>query len=118
MSGSGNLTPWAKQGGMLINNVLTVRGGMANSHKNQGWEIFTDEVIRILNTRKKPVVFMLWGNNAKSKMNLITNPNHLVLTSVHPSPLSAYGGFFGCNHFKMANEFLVKNGEAPINWKI
>ncbi|MBO7535744.1 MAG: uracil-DNA glycosylase [Bacilli bacterium] len=105
MSRSGNLTKWAKQGVLLLNNVLTVRAGLANSHRNQGWEIFTDEVIRLLNVRKEPVIFVFWGNNAKAKMQLVTNPIHLVLTSAHPSPLSAYNGFFGCGHFRKINEF-------------
>ena len=118
MGKSGNLTKWAKQGVLLLNNVLTVRSGMANSHRNQGWEIFTDEVIRLLNVRKDPVVFVFWGNNAKAKMPLITNPIHLVLTSAHPSPLSAYNGFFGCNHFKKINDFLASIGKEPIDWQI
>ena len=118
MSKNGNLTSWAKQGVLLLNNVLTVRAGLANSHRNQGWEIFTDEVVRLLNVRKEPVVFVFWGNNAKSKLPLVTNPKHLILTAAHPSPLSAYNGFFGCNHFKKINEFLVNNGENPIDWKI
>ena len=118
MSRSGNLTKWAKQGVLLLNNVLTVRAGLANSHRNQGWEIFTDEVIRLLNVRKEPVIFVFWGNNAKAKMQLVTNPIHLVLTSAHPSPLSAYNGFFGCGHFRKINEFLMANGKSPIDWQI
>lgn len=118
MSGSGDLTPWAKQGVLLLNNVLTVRGGEANSHKHQGWEIFTDEIIRLLNVRKDPVVFVFWGNNAKSKMSLVTGKQHLVLASAHPSPFSAYYGFFGNGHFIKINEFLVKNGKNPINWQL
>ncbi len=114
----GELTKWAKQGVLLLNTVLTVRQGQANSHKNKGWEIFTDTVIRKINEREKPVVFLLWGGNAKRKTALITNPQHKILTSVHPSPLSAYGGFFGCGHFKSANEFLESIGDAPIDWSL
>lgn len=114
----GELTKWAKQGVLLLNTVLTVRQGQANSHKNKGWEIFTDTVIRKINEREKPVVFLLWGGNAKQKTALITNPHHKILTSVHPSPLSAYGGFFGCGHFKSANEFLESIGDTPIDWSI
>lgn len=114
----GELTGWAKQGVLLLNTVLTVRQGQANSHKNKGWEIFTDTVIRKINEREKPVVFLLWGGNAKQKTALITNPAHKILTSVHPSPLSAYDGFFGCGHFKSANEFLKSIGETPIDWSV
>jgi len=114
----GELTKWAKQGVLLLNTVLTVRKGQANSHKNMGWEIFTDTVISKINEREKPVVFLLWGGNAKQKTKLITNPQHKILTSVHPSPLSAYGGFFGCGHFKAANDFLESIGETPIDWSI
>ena len=115
---NGNLTKWAKQGVMLLNTSLTVRGGIANSHRNKGWELFTDAVTKIYNKREKPIIFMLWGNNAKEKMKLITNPNHLILTSVHPSPLSASRGFFGCMHFKKANEFLEANQMGAIDWQI
>lgn len=115
---NGNLTKWAKQGVMLLNTSLTVRGGIANSHRNKGWELFTDAVTKIYNKREKPIIFMLWGNNAKEKMKLITNPNHLILTSVHPSPLSASRGFFGCMHFKKANEFLEANQMGAIDWRI
>ncbi len=114
----GELTKWARQGVLLLNTVLTVRRGQANSHKNKGWEIFTDTVIKKVNEREKPVVFLLWGGNAKQKTALITNPVHKIFTSVHPSPLSAYGGFFGCGHFKKTNEFLESIGEAPIDWSI
>lgn len=114
----GNLTKWAESGVLLLNTVLTVRAGRANSHHGAGWETFTDDVIKLLNMRQKPMVFMLWGANAKSKAALVTNPNHLVLTAAHPSPLSAYRGFFGCRHFSKANAFLEKNGESPINWRI
>lgn len=115
---SGNLTKWAKEGVLLLNNVLTVRAGSPNSHKGKGWEIFTDCVISHINNREKPVVFLLWGANAKSKAKLITNTKHLVLTTVHPSPLSAYNGFFGCKHFSKANEFLIKTGQEPIDWSV
>lgn len=114
----GELTKWAEQGVLLLNTVLTVRQGQANSHKNKGWEIFTDAVIRKINEREKPAVFLLWGGNAKQKTALITNPHHKILTSVHPSPLSAYGGFFGCGHFKSANEFLESIGETPVDWSL
>lgn len=115
---NGELTDWTKQGVMLLNTVLTVRAGQANSHKGQGWEQLTDAVIIKLNEREKPIVFMLWGRNAKDKQRLITNPAHLVLTAAHPSPLSAYNGFFGCRHFSKANDFLVKTGQQPIDWTI
>ena len=114
----GYLMSWANQGVLLLNTVLTVRENNPQSHKNCGWEIFTDKVIELLNERPEPIVFLLWGSNAKNKKPLITNKNHLILESVHPSPLSAYRGFFGCNHFIKANEFLIKNNSTPINWKI
>ncbi len=114
----GELTSWAKNGVLLLNTVLTVRAGLANSHRNMGWEIFTDRVIQLLNEREEPMVFLLWGTPAKQKAKLITNPKHLILQTVHPSPLSAYGGFFGCRHFSKCNEFLEANGETPINWAI
>ncbi|MCR4593944.1 MAG: uracil-DNA glycosylase [Clostridiales bacterium] len=114
----GDLTSWAKQGVLLLNTVLTVRQGQANSHKGMGWEIFTDDVIKILNLRPEPIVFMLWGANARSKKALITNPSHLVLESAHPSPLSAYNGFFGNNHFIKSNQFLEKVYGTGINWQI
>ncbi|MDE5992091.1 MAG: uracil-DNA glycosylase, partial [Oscillospiraceae bacterium] len=106
----GYLKKWADSGVLLMNTVLTVREGQANSHRGMGWEIFTDRVIELLNQRDKPIVFLLWGGNAKQKMRLITNPNHLILQAAHPSPLSAYNGFFGCRHFSKANEFLTANG--------
>ena len=112
----GELTGWAKQGVLLLNTVLTVREGMANSHKGKGWEIYTDEVIRRLNQREKPIVFILWGANARSKTALITNPVHKILTAAHPSPLSAFNGFFGCKHFSKCNQFLEENGQAPVDW--
>ena len=114
----GELTKWAKQGVLLLNTVLTVREASPNSHKNCGWEIFTDNVIRRLNEREKPIVFLLWGANARAKTALITNPNHKILTCAHPSPLSAYNGFFGCGHFIKTNEFLKSIGETPIDWQI
>lgn len=114
----GELTEWAKQGVLLLNTVLTVRQGFANSHKGKGWEIFTDEVIKKLNEKKTPVIFLLWGANAKKKAELITNKSHKILFSVHPSPLSAYGGFFGCRHFSKTNELLIESGLSPVNWQL
>ncbi len=114
----GELTKWAKSGVLLLNTVLTVREGQANSHKGMGWEFFTDRVIELLNQREKPIVFLLWGGNARAKARLVTNPKHLVLQCAHPSPLSAYNGFFGCGHFIKANEFLTANGIEPIDWTI
>jgi len=110
------LVNWAKQGVLLLNTVLTVREGQPNSHRGQGWEVLTDSIIKKLNARKEPIVFMLWGGNARSKKALITNPQHLVLECPHPSPLSAYAGFFGCRHFSKCNDFLKKHGETPIDW--
>lgn len=118
MSNSGYLVNWAKQGVLLLNTVMTVERGKANSHKDHGWEQFTDNVIRKLNDQDQPIVFLLWGRNAMNKMPLLNNPKHLVLTAAHPSPLSAYNGFFGCRHFSRTNEFLVKNGLKPIDWKM
>lgn len=115
---SGNLTKWAKEGVLLLNTTLTVRKDMANSHFGKGWEILTDKIISLLNDSDKPKVFILWGNNAKSKMKLITNPMHTVLTAPHPSPLSAYSGFFGCHHFSKTNEILKENHLKPINWNL
>lgn len=114
----GELTQWADNGVLLLNTVLTVREGQANSHRGMGWEHFTDRVIQLLNERQHPIVFLLWGGNARSKANLITNPQHLVLQCAHPSPLSAYNGFFGCRHFSKTNEFLTQHGMQPINWKL
>ncbi len=114
----GELTQWAKNGVLLLNTALTVREGMANSHRGHGWEIFTDRVIELLNERETPIVFLLWGGNARAKKKLITNPAHLVLECAHPSPLSAYNGFFGCGHFVKANEFLADNNISPIDWRI
>jgi len=114
----GELTDWAKQGVLMLNAVLTVRQGQANSHKGKGWEQFTDRVISELNKKQTPVVFLLWGANARAKAQVITNPAHIKLTCAHPSPLSAYNGFFGCRHFSKANEILVKNGLTPIDWSV
>ena len=115
---TGDLTNWARQGVLLLNTSLTVRQGQANSHKGKGWEIFTDRVITLLNEREKPVVFILWGGNAKAKVPLITNPQHCILTSPHPSPLSAHYGFFGCRHFSKCNAFLESKGIEPIDWRL
>ncbi len=114
----GCLTDWTKQGIMLLNTVLTVRESEPNSHKKLGWTVFTDKIIEKLNERKEPVIFILWGNNALEKLPLITNPHHFVLSSVHPSPLSASRGFLGCKHFSKANEILKRLGKDPIDWKI
>lgn len=115
--GHGYLQRWADQGVLMLNTCLTVRAHQANSHKGKGWEIFTDRVIELLNQRENPMVFILWGANAKSKKKLITAPQHLVLTGAHPSPLSAYNGFYGGKYFSKTNEFLEKNGENPIYWQ-
>lgn len=115
---SGCLEPWAKQGVFLLNTVLTVEDGNANSHSKCGWQTFTDNVIKVLNTQTQPIVYMLWGKQAEKKKELITNPNHLVLISSHPSPFSARRGFFGCNHFKLANEFLKENKKEEIDWSL
>ncbi len=114
----GELTQWAENGVLLLNSVLTVRAHSPKSHRGIGWENFTTEVIKLLNKREKPIVFMLWGGDAKAKQKFITNPAHLVLTSAHPSPLSAYNGFFGCKHFSKANEFLRAVGLGEIDWSI
>ena len=118
MPNNGFLEKWANQGVLLLNSALTVRDGMANSHRGKGWETFTDCVIEKLNARKEPVIFLLWGNNAKEKARLITNPCHHILTTVHPSPLSASRGFFGCGHFAKTNELLMEMGREPIDWQI
>ena len=112
----GNLDYLAKQGVLLLNTSLTVREHQANSHSNKGWEIFTDNIIKLLNEIDKPIVFILWGRNAISKTKYLNNPKHLVLTSVHPSPLSAYNGFFGSKPFSKTNKFLLDNNETPISW--
>lgn len=114
----GDLTYWAKQGVLLLNSVLTVRRGQANSHKNKGWEQITTKIIEKLNDRAEPIVFMLWGKNAKEIGENIDRQKHLVLTAAHPSPLSAYNGFFGCNHFVLANKFLKEHNTEPIDWII
>ncbi|MBR6173784.1 MAG: uracil-DNA glycosylase [Eubacterium sp.] len=114
----GCLTHWAEQGVLLLNAVLTVRAHAAASHRNKGWEEFTDAVIRAVNEVDRPVVFMLWGGFARSKRPMLTNPKHLVLEAPHPSPLSAYRGFFGCRHFSKANQFLTENGVEPVDWKL
>ncbi|MEG0994660.1 MAG: uracil-DNA glycosylase [Bacilli bacterium] len=117
-SKDGCLIPWTNEGVMLLNAVLTVEKDKAASHKNKGFEIFTDEVIKILNQKKEPVVFILWGNYARSKKVFITNPWHLVLEAPHPSPFSAYGGFFGSKPFSKTNAFLEKNGISKIDWRL
>ncbi len=116
ISKTGDLTGWAKQGVLLLNTVLTVRAHQANSHKGKGWEIFTDSIIKKISERKEGVVFLLWGANARSKSQLIDKSKHLILECAHPSPLSAYNGFFGCGHFKKTNDYLIKIGKEPINW--
>ena len=113
---TGELTGWAKQGVLLLNTTLTVREGQPASHKGRGWETLTDRIISKVNEKDEPVVFILWGGHARAKKALITNPQHLILESAHPSPLSAYNGFFGCNHFKAANEFLKKNAQNELDW--
>ena len=113
----GELVGWAKQGVLLLNTTLTVREASPQSHKGRGWEILTDRIIEIINKKDSPVVFMLWGGNARAKKTLITSKHHLVLECAHPSPLSAYNGFFGCGHFVKANEFLKNSNERPIDWE-
>lgn len=113
---SGDLTGWAKQGVLLLNTVLTVRAHQANSHKGKGWEQFTDSIIKKISDNKENVVFLLWGGNARSKKPLIDKNKHLILECAHPSPLSAYNGFFGCGHYKLTNEYLIKHGIEPIDW--
>ncbi len=114
----GELTDWAKNGVMLLNSVLTVRDGNAGSHRAKGWETFTDRAITLLNERKDPIVFLLWGGYARAKKTLITNNRHLILECAHPSPLSAYNGFFGCKHFSKCNEFLRSVDKQEIDWRI
>ena len=114
----GYLVDWAKQGVLLLNTALTVRAGQANSHRGKGWEDLTDSIIRHLNLREQPVVFLLWGANARAKVPLLTNPLHLVLCAPHPSPLSAFQGFFGCKHFSRTNAFLRQCGLPEIDWQI
>ncbi|HJB93035.1 MAG TPA: uracil-DNA glycosylase [Candidatus Borkfalkia stercoripullorum] len=115
---SGNLTKWAKEGVLLLNTALTVRAHRANSHKDCGWTWFTDNVIKILSDRRENLVFILWGGNARSKKPLIDRSKHLVLECAHPSPLSAYNGFFGCRHFSKTNEYLAAHGKTPIDWQL
>ena len=114
----GCLEKWAKQGVLLLNSALTVRDGLANSHKNKGWEKVTDKIVSLLNDRSEPVIFLLWGNDAKKKEELITNPQHIILTAAHPSPLSASRGFMGCGHFKKVNSILTAMNKEPIDWQI
>lgn len=116
VNSGGDLTPWAQQGVLLLNTLLTVKPGCPLSHKGVGWEFLTDRVIELTNLMPSPIVFMLWGKNAIEKRALLNNPRHLVLSSPHPSPLSAYNGFFGCGHFRKCNEFLIKNNKKPIVW--
>ena len=115
---NGCLIPWAEQGVLLLNTVLTVRAGQANSHRGHGWEEFTNRIITLLNNRQEPIVFLLWGSPAKAKKELITNPNHFILETVHPSPLSAARGFFGCRHFSKTNAILQSLGCQTIDWQI
>lgn len=115
---NGYLTKWAKQGVLMLNTVLTVRAHQANSHRGIGWEEFTDAAIRILNEQDRPIVYLLWGKPAQMKKSMLNNPKHLILEAPHPSPLSAYRGFFGCQHFSKTNEFLQENGLEPIDWQI
>lgn len=115
---NGNLIPWAKQGVLLLNTVLTVREHYANSHKGKGWENLTTEIIKKLNERKKPIIFVLWGRDAKAKKEFITNPIHYILEASHPSPLSCNYGFFGCKHFSKINRILISCSEKPIDWSL
>ena len=115
---TGELEGWAKQGVLLLNTVLTVRAHQANSHRGIGWEEFTDAAIRVLNTQDRPIVFILWGRPAQMKKRMLTNPNHLILEAPHPSPLSAYRGFFGSKPFSQTNKFLEAHGVEPIDWQI
>lgn len=115
---NGYLIKWAKQGVLMLNTVLTVRAHQANSHRGIGWEEFTDAAIRILNEQDRPIVYLLWGKPAQMKKNMLNNPKHLILEAPHPSPLSAYRGFFGCQHFSKTNAFLKENGLTPIDWQI
>lgn len=115
---NGYLKKWADNGVLLLNTVLTVRAHQANSHQGHGWEKFTDAVIEAVNAQDRPIVYMLWGRPAQSKIPMLTNPKHLILKAPHPSPLSAYRGFFGCRHFSQANHFLEEHGIKPIDWQI
>lgn len=114
----GYLKKWADQGVLMLNTVLTVRAHQPNSHQKHGWEEFTDAIIRALNKQDRPIVYLLWGKPAQTKIKMLDNPKHLILTAPHPSPLSAYRGFFGCKHFSQTNDFLEKNGITPIDWQI
>lgn len=118
MPNNGCLKPWADQGVLLLNTVLTVRAHAANSHRGHGWEIFTDKIIRLLNEHERPIAFILWGRPARNKKSMITNSRHFVVESAHPSPLSASGGFFGSRPFSRVNKFLESVGESPIDWQI
>ena len=118
MSTSTDLTPWAKQGVILLNTSLTVIEHQPASHSNKLWHTFTKEIVKILNELNQPIVFILWGNHAKTFLPMLNNPNHLILQAAHPSPFSAYNGFFGCKHFSKCNQFLIDNKLIPINWKI
>ena len=113
-----SLIPWADQGVLLLNAVLTVEANMAASHKDKGWEIFTDKIIELLDKKEEPIVFILWGSFARNKKKLITNKNHYIVESAHPSPLSAYNGFFGSKPFSKTNNFLISKGLKPINWQL
>jgi len=115
---SGNLTKWAKEGVLLLNTALTVRAHQANSHANCGWSWFTDSVIALLSERKEHLVFLLWGGNARRKASLIDRQKHLILECAHPSPLSAYNGFFGCRHYSKTNDYLIRHGKTPIDWNL
>ena len=116
--GQGHLLPWACQGVLLLNSVLTVEKGRAASHGHRGWESFTDQVISVLNNREKPMVFMLWGSYAQKKGAMVNGEKHLVLKAPHPSPLSAHRGFYGCRHFSRANEFLIQKDQSPVDWQL
>lgn len=115
---NGYLKKWADQGVLMLNTVLTVRAHQAGSHQGKGWEQFTDAIIQAVNAQDRPIVYLLWGKPAQSKIPMLTNPKHLILKAPHPSPLSAYRGFFGCKHFSQTNEFLQRNGMEPIDWQI
>ena len=115
---NGYLKKWADQGVLMLNTVLTVRAHQANSHKGMGWEKFTDAVIQAINEQDRPIVYLLWGKPAQSKIPMLNNPKHLILKAPHPSPLSAFRGFFGCKHFSHTNNFLIENGLEPIDWQI
>ena len=118
MPGHGNLEKWARQGVLLLNATLTVRANNAGSHQNKGWEIFTDAIIRLLSDKKDGLVFLLWGNYAQAKQNLIDVNKHFILKAAHPSPLSAFRGFFGCRHFSETNRLLTIQGKIPIDWAV